>query len=195
MKRRLQPSLLITRDFRTYDYQVLRGAGAEDKDMAFFPRTLKDRYAMLSRNDGRDLYIMFSDDLFSWKKKKKVAECRPDRFDAHKMGVCAPPIETPEGWLVIYHGVSEPGQIYSLSAMLLDLDEPERVISRLPYTIHHPFQDERLGMLTTIIYTCGALVHEASGSLVMPYAINDTACKVGKVTMEELMSRLADFGE
>jgi len=184
----------MTKDFKTFDYHPLKGACAEDKDMAFFPRKIKGRYAMLSRNDGRDIYLMTSDDLLTWKKKKKVAESRPELFDAHKIGVCAPPIETSSGWLVIYHGVADPGQIYSLSAMLLDLEEPQKVIARLPYTIHHPFADDSLGMLATINYTCGAIVHKATDSLVIPFACNDTNWKVGSINCAELIARLLDDG-
>ncbi|MFH2000004.1 MAG: hypothetical protein ABIK28_09995 [Planctomycetota bacterium] len=194
IKGRLQPSMIITRDFRTFDYKPLKGSGAEDKDLAFFPKKINNRYAVLSRNDGQDIYLMTSDDPFSYSKKKKVAGCRPDSFDAHKMGVCAPPIETEAGWLVIYHGVSDPGQIYSLSAMLLDLEDPSQVIARLPYTIHSPFFDEAGGMLNYINYTCGAMVHEATRSLIMPYAINDSYCKVGRISMDELIARLMDDG-
>lgn len=196
LKRRLQSGVLVTRDFRSFNYQVLRGSCVEDKDLAYFPRRIKGRFAMLSRNDGRDLFLMTSDDPFSWSRKKKIAECRPDSFDAHKMGVCAPPIETSLGWLVIYHGVSDPGQIYSISAMLLDLEDPSVVKARLPYTLHHPLSqpEERMGMLTTINYTCGALVHESSGSLVMPYACNDTFCRVGRMGLDELLARLMDDG-
>jgi predicted GH43/DUF377 family glycosyl hydrolase len=193
-KRRLQASVLITRDFKTFEYHPMRGTGAVDKDMAYFPKKIKGRYAMLSRNDGRDLFLMTSDDPLSWSRKKKIAACRPDSFDAHKMGVCAPPIETPLGWLVIYHGVADPGQIYSLGAMLLDLEDPARVLARLPYTIHSPFFDDALGMLSSINYTCGAIVHEASASLVLPFACNDTFCKVGRIGLDELLARLMDDG-
>lgn len=193
-KGRIQPSILITRDFRTFDYKPLKGSGAEDKDLAFFPRLINNRYAVLSRNDGRDLYMMTSDDPFSFGKKKKVAECRADSFDAHKMGVCAPPIETEAGWLVIYHGVADPGQIYSLSAMLLDLEDPSQVIARLPYTLHSPFFDEAGGMLNHINYTCGAMIHDASGMLIMPYSVNDSYCKMGRISLDELMARLMDDG-
>ncbi len=194
IKGRLQPSLLITSDFKTFEFTALKGAGAEDKDMAFFPKRIKGRYAMLSRNDGRDLFLMTSDDLLTWNKKKRIAACRPESFDAHKMGVCAPPIETREGWLVIYHGVSDPGQIYSLSAMLLDLEDPAVVKARLPYTIHCPLLDDPIGMLATILYTCGAVVHEPSGLLVIPYACNDSFCKVGRISLDELLARLSDDG-
>ncbi|MBU0754852.1 MAG: hypothetical protein KJ645_06900 [Planctomycetes bacterium] len=194
LKRRLMPCVLFTRDFRTFDYQPLRGGGAEDKDLAYFPRKINGRYAVLSRNNGRDLFLMTSEEPFAFKKKKRIASCRPDCFDAHKMGVCAPPLETKAGWLVIYHGVADPGQIYSLSALLLDLEDPSRVIARLPYTLHHPLVDSNTGMLAHILYTCGAVVHEASGSLVLPYAVNDSFCKVGRIDMEELLARLKEDG-
>jgi predicted GH43/DUF377 family glycosyl hydrolase len=193
-KRRLLPCVIVTKDFRVFEYKTLHGAGAGDKDIAYFPKRINGRYAALSRNNGQDIFLMTSEDPFSFKKTKCIAQCRPGSFDAHKMGVCAPPIETPEGWLVIYHGVADPGQIYSLSAMLLDLDDPSRVIARLPYTLHHPLADERRGMLSNINYTCGAILHEASGNLVMPYACNDTFCKVGRIGLDELLARLKDDG-
>jgi len=194
IERRLLACMLVTRDFRSFEYQVLKGSGAEDKDLACFPRKINNRYAMLSRNNGRDLFFMTSEDMVFWNKKKLIARCRPGSFDAHKIGICAPPIETSDGWLVIYHGVADPGQIYSLGAMLLDFDDPTIVTARLPYTIHHPFADEKYGMLTTINYTCGAIVHEATGTLVIPYACNDTCWKVGRIRLDELLARLKEDG-
>ena len=193
-RRRLSPCVLLTRDFRSFEIHPMRGGAAEDKDMVFFPRRIQGRYALLSRNDGRNLFFMTSEDPFTWTRKKKIASCNPQGFDAHKMGVCAPPLETEAGWLVLYHGVSGPGQIYALGAMLLDLEDPTKVIARLPYTFHHPFADEPLGMLTSICYTCGALLHGPSGNVVIPYAVNDTLCKAGVVALDELLARLKDDG-
>lgn len=193
-KRRLMPCLLLTRDFYEFEYMPLRGAGAEDKDLAFFPKKIKDRFAMLSRNNGRDLFLMTSEDPFTFKKRKRIAQCRHGSFDAHKMGVCAPPLETEEGWLVIYHGVTDPGQIYSLGVMLLDLEDPSKVVARLPYTLHHPLVDTQKGMLSTILYTCGALIHGSSRYLVVPYAVNDTYCKAGRISLEEILARLKEDG-
>jgi predicted GH43/DUF377 family glycosyl hydrolase len=195
MKQKMQAGVLITKDFRSFEYHLLKGAGVEDKDFAYFPRSINGRYGLLSRNDGRDLYYMTSDNPFSWTKKKRIATCRPDSFDAHKLGVCAPPIETKEGWLVIYHGVADPGQIYSLSAMLLDLEDPCKVIARLPYTLHCPLADEREGMLSNINYTCGAVLHEPTQTLIIPFACNDTFIKVGRIGLDELTARLIDDGK
>ena len=109
--------------------------------MALFPRKIKGQYAMLSRQDGENNYIMFSDHLHFWQKSQIIQEpTRPWEFI--QLGNCGSPLETSEGWLVLTHGVG-PMRQYSIGAILLNLDDPTRIIGRLKNPLLTPNEGER----------------------------------------------------
>ena len=182
----VQTQLLETRDFLNFTISTLNGKYANSKGMALFPRRVNGRYAMVSRVDGENLFLMFSDDVRFWHVAHKLQEpIHPWEFV--QIGNCGSPIETDEGWLLITHGVG-PMRRYCIGAMLLDLEDPLRVRGRLAEPIIAPRESEREGYVPNVVYTCGSLVH--NGELVIPYAMSDTASSIATVPLGPLLDAL-----
>ena len=180
------PQLIETRDFLSFQIITLNGAQAQGKGMALFPRKIRGKYVMLSRQDGVNNAIMFSDNLHFWQQVKILQEPEfPHEFV--QMGNGGSPIETPEGWLVVTHGVG-PLRTYSLGIELLDLDDPTRIISRIDEPILVPNTHEREGYVPNVVYSCGALIHQ--DELIIPYASGDQRCGIATLQIPQLMARL-----
>jgi len=180
------PQLLHTDDFLTFKMHTLSGSAAQNKGMALFPRKINGRFVMLSRQDGVNNYIMFSDSLRFWDEASLLQEpVHPLEFV--QVGNCGSPVETPEGWLALFHGVG-PMRRYSIWAELLDLDAPSKVIGRLNEPILTPDEHERDGYVPNVVYSCGSMIHE--DALILPYGIADQRCRVATVSIPELLSRL-----
>jgi len=180
------PKLIETKDFYHFKIMPLHGENAQNKGMALFPRKINGRYAMLSRIDGVNNYIMFSDDINLWDDAIKILEPRfPWEFI--QVGNCGSPIETDYGWLVITHGVGTMRK-YCLGATLLDLDDPTKVIGQLSEPMITPNEEEREGYVPNVVYSCGSIIN--NNELVIPYAMSDTASTVATVPLDELFSRL-----
>jgi len=180
------PQLLETQDFLHFRIVTLNGPEVQNKGMALFPRRIRGHYAMLSRQDGENLYIMYSDDLHFWHTKEPLLKPTYS-WEFLQIGNCGSPIETEQGWLVLSHGVG-PMRKYSIGAFLLDLENPSRVIARLPHPLLSPDESEREGYVPNVVYSCGAMVH--NGILVLPYAMSDTASSFATVPMADLMAAL-----
>ena len=180
------PQLLETQDFLRFKMHTLNGPAIVNKGLAMFPRKINGHYAMLSRQDGEHFYLMFSDMLYFWHTKVMIAKpTYPWEFV--QMGNCGSPIETDAGWLVITHGVG-PMRKYCIGAMLLDLDDPSRVIGRLNKPLLTPNENEREGYVPNVVYSCGSVIH--NGHLVLPYAMSDFATTFATVPMDELISTM-----
>lgn len=186
---RILPMLVETTDFHTVDVHTLNGASARGKGMALFPRRIGGRYVNCSRIDGRNLFLMFSDDIAFWQTSTRLAAPRfPWEF--RLMGNCGSPIETSEGWLLLVHGVG-PLRQYAIGALLLDLDDPLVIRGRLREPLITPDGSARGGYVPNVVYTCGALAH--AGRLFIPYAVADEFTVMARVDVEELVRRvLAD---
>jgi predicted GH43/DUF377 family glycosyl hydrolase len=181
------PQLLETRDFLRFRICTLNGPEVQNKGMALFPRRIRGQYVMLSRQDGENLYLMYSDDLHFW--HTKVPLLKPTySWEYLQIGNCGSPIETEAGWLAISHGVG-PMRKYSIGAFLLDLDDPSRVIGRLTQPLLSPDESEREGYVPNVVYSCGSLVH--AGLLVLPYAMSDTASSFATVPLADLLKAMA----
>lgn len=177
------PQLLETPNFVHFRFSTLNGPAVQNKGMALFPRRIGGRYAMLSRQDDENIFIMFSEDIHFWKEPKMLlSPSQPWEF--FKMGNCGSPIETEAGWLVISHGVGAMRK-YSLGAFLLDLNDPTRVIGRLREPLLSANESEREGYVPNVLYTCGALLH--GRELVIPYAMSDYATSFATVSLDELL--------
>ena len=109
-------------------------------------------------------------------------------WEVLQLGNCGPPIETDAGWLVLTHGVG-PMRTYSIGAILLDLDDPTRIIGQLRQPLLSPAADEQNGYVPNVVYSCGALVH--ADTLVLPYGIGDAAIGIATVPLRELLAELA----
>ena len=180
------PQMLETEDFVSFKISTLNGPEVQNKGMALFPRKVNGHYVMLSRQDGENIYLMYSDQLHFWYEKRLLM--RPTYpWEFVQLGNCGSPIETEAGWLVLTHGVGALRR-YVISAILLDLDDPSRVIGRLPEPLLEPTAEERDGYVPNVVYSCGALVH--AGRLILPYAMSDQCSSLATVPLDELLSEL-----
>ncbi len=180
------PQLLETTDFLTFKMHTISGQAARNKGMALFPRKIGGKYAMLSRQDGVNNYIMFSDNVRHWREAELLQEPHHP-LEYVQIGNCGSPVETSAGWLALFHGVG-PMRRYSIWAALLDLDDPTRVIGRLDEPLLAPDEHEREGYVPNVVYTCGYMIHE--DALVIPYGIADQRCRVVTVSVPDLLSRI-----
>ena len=180
------PQILETTDFLTFKMHTLSGKVAQNKGMALFPRKINGKFVMLSRHDGVSNYIMFSRSVRHWDEAQLLQEpVHPPEYV--QVGNCGSPVETPEGWLALFHGVG-PMRKYSVWAELLDLDDPSQVIGRLDEPILAPDEHERDGYVPNVVYTCGSMIH--GDTLIVPYGIADQRCRVATASISELLSRL-----
>jgi len=180
------PQILETTDFLTFKMHTMSGNAAQNKGMALFPRKINGKFVMLSRQDGVNNYIMFSDSVRFWDKAQLLQEpVHPLEFI--QVGNCGSPVETSAGWLALFHGVG-PMRRYSIWAELLDIDDPSQVIGRLDEPILTPDEHERDGYVPNVVYTCGSMIH--GDTLIIPYGIADQRCRVATVSVPELLSRL-----
>lgn len=178
------PQMLATDDFLHFKVSTLNGPEVRNKGFALFPRLVNGQYAMLSRQDNENLYLMYSDSPHFWYSKQLVA--RPTYpWEFVQLGNCGSPIETDAGWLVLTHGVG-PMRRYAMGAILLDLDDPTRLIGRLELPLLEPNEDEREGYVPNVVYSCGAVVHQ--GTLVIPYAVSDFASSIATVPLGEVLA-------
>lgn len=175
----IRSELLRTRDFRCFELAPVTGEAGRNKGMALFPQKVNGRYAMLGRQDGKNLYLLQSDDLEHWDDEGVLLMEPKFPWEFIQIGNCGSPIRTEEGWIVLTHGVGAMRK-YSLGCALLDLDDPSRVIGRTADPILTAVDDEREGYVPNVIYTCGAL--KVEDSLLIPYGISDSA--VGFATIE-----------
>jgi predicted GH43/DUF377 family glycosyl hydrolase len=180
------PQLLETKDFSKFKISTLNGPEVENKGMALFPRKIGDCYAMLSRQDGENIYLMYSDQLHFWFEKRILM--RPTYpWEFVQVGNCGSPIETEAGWLVLTHGVG-PMRRYTIGAILLDLYDPAQVIGRLKEPLLEPTQEEREGYVPNVVYSCGSLIH--ADKLIIPYAMSDQSTSFATLSVVELLQEL-----
>jgi predicted GH43/DUF377 family glycosyl hydrolase len=180
------PELVETSDFLNFRFITLNGPAAENKGMAIFPRKVGGRYAMLSRQDNENIYLMFSDNIHFWNERSVLLK-PAFPWELVQLGNCGSPIETDAGWLVLSHGVG-PMRQYSIGAFLLDRDDPTQVIGRLREPLLKPNQDEREGYVPNVVYTCGALV--LNGQLIIPYGLADHATGFATVPLTEVLAAM-----
>ena len=182
----VMPELLETPDFLQFRFITLNGPAAQNKGMAIFPRKINGLYAMISRQDNENLYLVFSDNVHFWYEPRLILA--PEfPWEMVQIGNCGSPIETDAGWLVLSHGVG-PMRQYAIGAFLLDKDDPAKVIGRLREPLLRPTGDERRGYVPNVVYTCGALVH--GGQLIVPYAYADHATGFATVALDEVLGAM-----
>lgn len=180
------PELVETLDFLRFRFITLNGPAAKNKGMAIFPRKINGLYAMLSRQDNENMYLMFSDNIHFWHEYKLLLK-PAFPWELVQLGNCGSPIETEAGWLVLSHGVG-PLRKYCIGAFLLDRDDPSRVIGRLREPLLKPNQSEREGYVPNVVYTCGALLH--NGELIIPYGLADHATSFATVPLDEVLAAM-----
>ncbi len=178
------PELVETCDFLHFRFITLNGPAAENKGMAIFPRKIKGLYAMLSRQDNENIYLMFSDNVHFWNERNVLLK-PAFPWELVQLGNCGSPIETEAGWLVLSHGVG-PMRKYCIGAFLLDRDDPAKVIGRLREPLLKPNESEREGYVPNVVYSCGALLH--NGELIIPYGMADQATGFATVPLAEVLA-------
>jgi predicted GH43/DUF377 family glycosyl hydrolase len=178
------PQLIETKDFIKFNILTLNGKAVKNKGMALFPRKIGGQYAMLSRQDGENNHIMFSDNIHFWQKSQIIQE--PEYpWEFMQIGNCGSPLETNAGWIVLTHGVG-PMRKYCIGAVLLDLETPSKIIARLNEPLLAPHEKEREGYVPNVVYSCGALIH--NNELVIPYAMSDINSGIATVAVSELLN-------
>ena len=166
--------------------RTLMGSGARNKGMALFPRKIDGKYTMVSRLDGENLYLMQSDNVRFWENPKLLQ--RPKYYwEFVQIGNCGSPLETDDGWLLLTHGVG-PMRQYCIGAMLLDLDDPYKVIGQTQEPLLVPTADESSGYVPNVVYSCGGMIH--NDLLVIPYAMSDRATSFATVELDALLKTM-----
>ena len=179
----IRSELIETEDFLRFRLTPLKGSAARNKGMALFPKRLDGQYAMIGRQDNENLYLIRSDDLYSW--GEGVALLEPQfPWEFVQIGNCGSPIELEEGWLLLTHGVGAVRQ-YSIGAVLLDKKDPSRVLGRSKQPLVRPELSEREGYVPNVVYTCGAMRHH--DRIILPYAVCDTFCNFATVDIAALL--------
>ena len=193
-------ALASTRDFRAYDR---RGVimPPEDKDAALFPRRFDDRWALIHRpvsaspRHAAHIWLSWSPDLRHWGDHTILLRAREGGWwDAHKVGLCAPPLATPEGWLLLYHGVhtTAAGSIYRLGLALLDTERPDRVLARSTEWLFGPDTEyERIGDVDQVVFSCGWQLLDDGDTIRIYYGAADTSICVATASQSALLGWLA----
>jgi len=187
-------SLATTEDFNSFTRCGIV-AVPEDKDASLFPRKFNGRWALLHRPSpsnlsmGAHIWLSFSPDLKHWGDSNVLIPARKGSWwDAYRVGLGPQPIETPEGWLIIYHGVkiTIAGGIYRLGLALLDLDDPRKIIRRSSEWIFGPNEIyERIGDVPDVTFPCGVVVK--GDKLIMYYGAADTTVAVAIASVKEVL--------
>jgi predicted GH43/DUF377 family glycosyl hydrolase len=185
--RAIRSELLTTTDFQTFRMTPLRGSATRNKGMALFPRKNDGRYAMNARQDNENLYLIYSDDLYTWEGGQSFL--RPEYpWEFVQIGNCGSPIELDDCWLLLIHGVG-PVRKYSIGAVLLDKKDPSKVLARSSEPLVYPEPTEREGYVPNVVYTCGAMRHR--NLIVLPYAVCDTFSNFATIEIAALMQAVA----
>ena len=180
------PKLLVTQDFYSFKVRPMHGAGAQNKNLALFPRKINGQYAMLSRIDGINNYIAFSDNLTIW-ENLVMMQTPKYPWEFVQIGNCGSPLETEKGWLIITHGVG-PLRTYCLGASLFDLKDPTRELGRLEEPLLVPRADEMEGYVPNVVYSCGAMI--CRDQVIIPYGMSDYGSSIVTVPLNELLSKI-----
>ena len=182
----IQSELLRTKDFRAFDLVPMTGPAARNKGMALFPRKVGGRYMMIGRSDGENLFLLKSDEIGHWEDGEKILTPTYP-WELVQIGNCGPPIELDEGWLLLTHGVGAMRK-YSIGAVLLDKDDPSKVIGRTREPILAAKDQDREGYVPNVVYSCGAIRH--GNTLFLPYGIADSSVGFAFVPIKELLAAM-----
>jgi predicted GH43/DUF377 family glycosyl hydrolase len=184
--RAIRSELIETTDFRSFRMTPLSGTASHNKGMSLFPRKINGRFAMIGRQDNENLYLIYSDDLYTWNGGTPFLQpLYPWEFV--QIGNCGSPIELDEGWLLLTHGVG-PIRKYSIGAVLLDKHDVSKVIGRSRDPLVRPDPTEREGYVPNVVYTCGAL--RQGNRIVLPYAVSDTFTNFATIDISALLRSL-----
>ncbi|MBS1715892.1 MAG: glycosidase [Armatimonadetes bacterium] len=192
-------ALAMTKDFKSFKRRGLV-MQPDDKDAALFPRRFKEGFALIHRPvsaERADIWLSYSPDLKNWGRPQHVLKARRGAWwDAYKIGLSPPPIETQEGWLILYHGVRRhaSGSLYRVGAALLDLEDPSKVIRRGQEWIFAPEAPyERVGDVPNVVFPGGWTIAEDQDTLRLYYGCADTGIAVATGSLSRIIEWL--YGE
>lgn len=194
-------SLALTEDFRSFERYGLV-MPPEDKDAALLPRRVGGYWALIHRPvtswQGAHMWISYSPDLRHWGGHKLILRARQGGWwDANKIGLSPPPIETERGWLIIYHGVRQTvsGSLYRLGLALLDLQAPERCLLRGNAWVFGPAEIyERQGDVANVVFPCGYTLAPDGDTLNLYYGAADTCVALARGSVRKLLEWLEGNG-
>ncbi len=178
--------MMVTKDFRTFDLKPMGGPAARNKGMGLFPRKVNGKYAMIGRQDGENLFYMTSDDLLTWGEGEFLMGPKYP-WELVQIGNCGAPIEIDEGWLLLTHGVGAMRK-YAIGAVLLDKDDPTKIIGRLEGPLISPADEDREGYVPNVVYSCGGMAH--GERLFLPYGVADSSVAFAWVDIDELLAEM-----
>lgn len=189
-------SLASTRDFVHYE-RFGAIMAPEDKDAALLPRKINGKWALIHRPvgpEGAHIWISYSPDLEYWGGHRLILEARRGSWwDAGKIGLSTPLIETPDGWLMIYHGVriTASGSLYRLGLALFDLEQPERLLLRGDEWVFAPEEEyEREGDVNNVVFPCGYTIGDDGDTLYMYYGAADSCIGLATASVHTLLEWL-----
>ncbi len=193
-------SLALTEDFRKYQ-RLGVVMPPDDKDAALLPCRINGLWAMIHRPMtplGAHVWISYSPDLRHWGGHKLMLEARRGaRWDANKIGMSPPPIETPEGWLMIYHGVrrTPSSSIYRLGLALFDLNDPEKCLNRGDSWMFAPEAEyERRGDVQDVVFPCGYTIAPDGDTINLYYGAADSSIALAHGSTRALLNWLKANG-
>jgi predicted GH43/DUF377 family glycosyl hydrolase len=189
-------SLALTRDFRNFErYGVIMPP--EDKDAALLPRKIGGYWALIHRpmtTLGAHMWISYSPDLRHWGNHKVMLQARRGGWwDANKIGLCSPPIETVKGWLVLYHGVRQTasGSLYRIGLALFDLENPEICLQRGDAWVFGPEAPyERGGDVKDVVFPCGQTIRADGDTIHLYYGAGDSCVALATGSIRQLLAWL-----
>lgn len=182
----VMPELVETEDFSKFRFCTLNGRAATNKGMALFPRRIQGRFAMLGRQDNESISLMYSGNVHFWDEKSYLlSPAQP--WELIQIGNCGSPLEIPEGWLVLSHGVG-PMRQYYIGAFLLDKEDPSKVLGRLREPLLSANSREREGYVPNVVYTCGGILH--NGRLILPYGLADHATGFATASLSDILAAM-----
>jgi predicted GH43/DUF377 family glycosyl hydrolase len=188
----IQVAMASSRNLFTWERKGIVLPGPDNKDAAIFPEKVGGRYVMFHRIPP-SIWLAYSDDLIHWGDYQKILDPRPGHWDGLKLGAGGPPIKTERGWLAIYHGV-DPDKVYRLGVVLLDLEDPAKVINWPAAAILEPEEPwELVGDIPNVVFTCGTA--RLGNRYFVYYGGADTVIAVATVDAEKLLDFAATAPE
>jgi len=182
----IQSEMLRTTDFRAFDLVPMTGSAARNKGMALFPRKVGGDYLTIGRQDGENLFLIRSDSLTHWDEGAMLLT--PEYpWELVQIGNCGAPIEIDEGWLLLTHGVGAMRK-YSIGAVLLDKDDPSKVIGRTREPILAAADQDREGYVPNVVYSCGGIRH--GDCIFLPYGVADSSIAFAFVPIAALLAAM-----
>ena len=182
--RSIRSELLRTVDFKRFLLEPIVGRAGRNKGMALFPQKVGGKYAMLGRQDGKNLFLLKSDRIDRWNSEGQLLMEPQYPWEFIQIGNCGSPVLTDAGWLVVTHGVGAMRK-YALGCALLDRDDPSKVIGRTKEPILTAVDADRSGYVPNVVYTCGVM--KVGERLLIPYGISDSAVGFATVKIGDLL--------